>query len=207
MKKLIIDSIDAKRMFASIKETIGESGNTPNRKLLGWARVEVGEDEVNVIALDGYKMCKFSFSILGINAHCEPFICYIKPIELPSYTERVELELVEEEDNKVAAVTVYSEIEDAPTLKYLFPQPQGDFIDWQNIWQIQDTTYKVSFTVSYLMKILKASGKSAVATFHFNTEKRGVPFYITSKSKLDANVDFLLLPVRDWKDDEAEGEG
>lgn len=197
MKKLFLEQTMLKAMFKSIKATVDESRTRP---MLEYARVEVGETEVNVISCDGFKMSNFSFEKGEANKDCEPFVCYIKPVNLPSKiseTKPAELEFCEE-DNTVT-LEIKNNITD-DIIKYIFIQPTGDFFNWRNIYKIENAPDTINFNPRLLTDLLKTFVGCRMVTLHFNHEHCLQPFYVTAELAKGVTINHLLMPIATAED-------
>lgn len=107
-------------------------------------------DEVVAVAIDGFRMSVEH----AVASSEEDFVVYVKSnISLPKNT------------------TVYFELEDNEVIIrcdgfiFGFTQPDGEFLDWENVIPKTDVQFQIAFNGDYLLSALQAAKASAGGTY------------------------------------------
>ena len=107
-------------------------------------------DEVVAVAVDGFRM---SVEHALANSE-EDFVVYVKSnIKLPNKSN-MEIELVDDEVIIKCNGFIFG-----------YKQPEGEFIDWQNVIPTSDVQFRIGFNGDYLLSALQAAKASVGGTY------------------------------------------
>lgn len=180
MKKARMTTDAFNRLIDATKCFVIKYGSKPIHQYI---RIEFhsDSDEVIAIAVDGYRMsvehavCKSE----------EDFTVYVKSnIRLPRKTD-VEIELTEDEAIFRCDGFIFG-----------YQQPNGEFLDWNNVLPKGEANFRIGFNGEYLLSALQAARVSVGGTY-----KKPVILEFRSPTepviiKTNGNDVKMVLPVR-----------
>ena len=149
MKKAIMTTDAFNRLIDATKGFTCKSGS---KLIHQYIRLEFhsADDEVVAVSVDGFKMSVEH----GVCVSEEDFTVYVKSnIKLPRKTE-VQIELEENE-------AVFR----CDGFMFGYQQPDGEFLNWQNVLPKGEPSFKIGFNGEYLMKALEAARISVGGTY------------------------------------------
>lgn len=149
MKKATMTTGAFNRLISATKAFCSKNNRNP---CYHFVRLEfrADTDEVVAVAVDGFRM-----SVEHAVARSEEdFVAYVHPnIKLPN-NATMEIEMVGED----AIIKCNGFI-------FGYTQPEGDFIDWQNVIPTSDVQFRIGFNGDYLLSALQAAKVSVGGTY------------------------------------------
>lgn len=168
------------RLIEATKSFCAKYGKSPTYQYI---RLEFRSalDEVTAVSIDGYRL-SVEHAVCSSN---EDFVVYVKSnVKLPRKTQ-VSIELTDNEAILRCDGFVFG-----------YRQPEGEFIDWQNVLPKGEPSLKIGFNGEYLLSALQAARISVGGTYK-------TPVVLEFRSPLDPvvirtnNNDVkMVLPVR-----------
>lgn len=191
MKKIELSADALDLLFEVAKSTIAKSEERP---LLNYIKIEVTETTLTAVAVDGYRLSRFS---LQHKQEVEPFSCYIKPFIIPKTLDTASIEVTE----SAAIITLHCCGYD---LAYSFIQPKGGgFPDSAQLIPNTDEALEVAFNARMLAEVLKPFSKCAdrhnLVKFSFCRSNDGinkVTAALLTNCGDDMKIQTMLLPIR-----------
>ena len=207
MKQITIYSEKLEQLFKSLKDSLATDDSRP---ILKWIKVEVENENLTAIALDGYMMSTVKLQAMEATEFgMEKYSFYIKPFYIPKY--RAGCEVTFNCDNENYIVVTVKPITKKDTLVYTFYQPTEKYIDWEKVLPETSKELKVSLDAVKLIRLLKGFEskdiKNNMVTLSFVTKEKGTginpisPVLLEQKTKNGIKKEAILLPIRNLEDE------
>lgn len=197
MKEITLDITVVKKIFNTLKKSLSRDNSRP---ILQWIKVEVKEDKVNAIALDGYMMTMSSIELK--EKPDEEFDFYIQPFYMPTYRTGGIVKFSVEENNRLS-IEIKS-LTSRDTITYSIQQPLAEFINWRNVIPEVDEDLKICVDARLLTDALNGfkdshDTKNAV-WLKFKRRDNGIdiisPIVLEQKAENGITNKGIVLPIR-----------
>lgn len=191
MKKITLTNSQLKRVFEIAQSAISKDAARP---IFQYAKATVCSNEFTSVSLDGYMLSRIKLK-LSEPAE-ENFEFYYKPFALPKTLQTVEIEKTDDAVEFTLFCTEWKQ-------KYIFSQPQSDFVDVEKIIPTTDESLTIVLDAKMLLEALKPLAKSPerhnAVSFNFVRLNNGIaslsPMIVTRKED-GISYETLILPLR-----------
>ena len=206
MKQITVYSEELEQLFKTLKDSLAQDDSRP---ILKWIKVEVEENKLTAISLDGYMMSTMQIeAIKGSEFGNEKYDFFIKPFHIPKH--KAGCEVTFNCDTKDYVIVSINPITKKDTLEYKFYQPSAEYIDWKKVLPETSNELKVTLDAGKLIKLLKGYQNNMVSknmvTLKFVKKENGFGINPISsvlfeqKTKSGIKRQSILLPIRNLED-------
>lgn len=185
--KLKLTGKEYNYIIKSVKECLTKDSASP---ILNHIKIEVKDNILTAVALDGYKLSKVEIKLHFDNKDYE-FL--LMPAKIERKTNIVEIEIQEDTINIIQ--------DEKPAIS--MPVQKGDYINYNQVLKIQKDslgeTTRVRVNAQYLSKILKdiKTDRHNTVELEISLKNKLAPIFIHNENKeLDSKITKLLMSLR-----------